>query len=211
MDEPASADSRLQLRLSKELMNVVEDTAFENDETVAELCRRAIAKECRRPELAGVRERGRPAIPVEVNDKNVVVVPAKNAWPIYNLCYAYVCQDGRTFRETTERFAFYCNQEIKQPIPKILEMHEHVKLALGANTGKLDALVRKLLNSGHSFDPFGTVYFLTPADSPETVNLGRPIPNDKKSKHGGTTAFVQAQRYVSLQSLKEAKRTSDLE
>ena len=219
MSEPASADSRLQLRLSADLLTVAVATADENEETVADLCRRAIAIECGRPELAGVRERGRPTLPVTIDesDDKVVIVPARKAWLYYNRKYStfpfsiYVCQNNRRFRQNPKRFAFYCDQEIKQPIPKILDQFDDVKTFPGANTGMLDIVVRELLGIGYPFDRYNSVYFLSPIDSPETVSLEKAIPNDVMDKNGVITAFVQSQRYATLNELKAAQTTSDLE
>ena len=52
---------------------------------------------------------------------------------------------------------------------------------------------------------------LGPSDD-ETIKLEKPIVNDKKDKNGKPTPFTFGQpRYVTLKSLEEASRTSELE
>jgi hypothetical protein len=51
---------------------------------------------------------------------------------------------------------------------------------------------------------------LSAPDSPETLKLAKPIPNDKRSKNGKPTAFTMGQRYVSTDALLHATTTSDL-
>ena len=55
------------------------------------------------------------------------------------------------------------------------------------------------------------VLMLSAPDSPETLRLDRPIPNDKLSKTGKTTAFTVGQRYIANERLRQAKTTSDLD
>ena len=55
------------------------------------------------------------------------------------------------------------------------------------------------------------IFLLSAPDSDKTLDLGRNIPNDKKSKTGKATAFTMSQRYVSSEALVQAKTTSDLD
>jgi hypothetical protein len=55
------------------------------------------------------------------------------------------------------------------------------------------------------------VILLSAPDSPDTLTLPKPVPNDKRSKTGKPTAFTMGQRYVSSEALLEAKTTSDLD
>jgi hypothetical protein len=141
---------------------------------------------------------------------DVVVVPARNAWPEYQQYHAYVCQADRPFQQVT-RMAFYAHGHIHPLIPLILESHDHVEFVLNKYKGQLGELVATLLNDGQrKLDTAYKVVFLSPPDSPDTLNLGRTIPNNLKSETGKTTAFTQNQRYVSSERLKIAKATSDL-
>jgi hypothetical protein len=86
-----------------------------------------------------------------------------------------------------------------------------VEFAPDKHTGKLRDLICANLKAdkrkpGNAYK----VVFLSAPDSPETLKLVHPIPNDLTSKAGKPTAFTQNQRYVSSGRLKVAKTTSDL-
>lgn len=141
---------------------------------------------------------------------DVVVVPARNAWPEYEKYHAYVCQADRPF-QPVDRVAFYSFGQVHPLVPKILESHEHVDFVPGKHKGKMGALIDTLL--GETTRKEGTVYkviLLSPPDSADTLRLDAPIPNNLTSKRGRTTAFTQNQRYVASERLKMAKKTSDL-
>lgn len=81
----------------------------------------------------------------------------------------------------------------------------------GRYDGEVSALVDMLLKK--RLRPEGghfKVVLLSPPDSSETVRLAEPIINDQMSKTGKPTAFTMGQRYVSLQRLMTAKKTSDV-
>jgi len=141
---------------------------------------------------------------------DVVVVPARNAWPEYQRYHAYVCQPDRPFQQVA-RMAFYAHGEIHPLVPLILETHDHVEFLPDRHKGRLGELVATNLKVGQrKLDTAYKVVFLSAPDSPDTLNLGRTIPNDLKTDSGKTTAFTQNQRYVSSGRLKTAKTTSDL-
>jgi len=143
-----------------------------------------------------------------VND--VVVVPARNAWPEYQQYHAYVCQADRSFQQVS-RIAFYAHGQIHPLIPLILESHDHVDFVPDKHNGRLGKIVTILLKDGQrKRDIAYKVIILSAPDSPDTLNLGRTIPNDLKSDSGKTTAFVQNQQYLSSERLKNAKTTSEL-
>jgi hypothetical protein len=141
---------------------------------------------------------------------NVLVVPARNAWPRYQLLSAYVCQPNRAFQRV-ERMAFYCEGRIQVLVPKVLEVHDEVTLLPGSQKNWLNDLIEQVIKLEPSKKgATQKVIRLTPPDDKDTIRLSAPIPNDLKSKAGRPTAFTQSQRYVSLAKLKEAKTTSDL-
>lgn len=145
------------------------------------------------------------------NSNDVVVVAARNAWPEYNDFHAYVCQPNRPFQQVA-RIGFYSKGVIYPLIPKIIAAHDEVEMRKGLHKGPLGALVDHLVETGKR--PEGgsfKVLLLSSPDSPDTVHLRAPIPNDKKSKTGKPTAFTMGQRYVSLEALKDAKTTSGLD
>lgn len=141
---------------------------------------------------------------------DVVVVAARNAWPMYNEIHAYVCQPNRSFQHVT-RIAFYSKGQVYPLVPKILESHDEVMMTKGLYAGVLGDLISRLVDEkqypeGESFK----VMILSAPDSPDTMKLPQPIPNDMKSKSGKVTAFTMGQRYVSSEGLLKAKTTTDL-
>ncbi|MHB8974690.1 MAG: hypothetical protein ACYC4N_30030 [Pirellulaceae bacterium] len=141
---------------------------------------------------------------------DVVVVPARHAWPEYERYHAYICQADRAFQSVT-RVAFYSHGQIYPLVPKILESHDHIDFVPGKHKGKMGALIDTLL--AETTRKEGTVYkvvFLSPPDSADTLKLDAPIPNNLTSKNGQVTAFTQNQRYVTSERLKRAKTTLDL-
>lgn len=144
------------------------------------------------------------------NANDVVVVPARTAWREYLQYHAYVCQPDRPFQQVS-RLAFYSRGQILPQVPLILESHDHVEFVPGKHKGRLGELVSLLLKEGvRKEDTAYKVMFLSPPDSPDTMNLEQPIPNNLTSRAGKPTAFTQNQRYVSSERLRTAKTTSDL-
>ncbi|HTQ40458.1 MAG TPA: hypothetical protein VMJ32_15645 [Pirellulales bacterium] len=143
--------------------------------------------------------------------KDVVVVAARRAWPDYQRNHAYVCQPGRQFQRT-DRMAFYANNQIYQLVPRILDVHDPVEFIPDRHGEKLDNLIKKIIqetpqrkNEQHK------VVFLSAPDSPDTVILSKPIPNDLKTKTGRAAAYTMGQRYTTTILLQKAKSTSDLD
>lgn len=142
---------------------------------------------------------------------DVVVVAARNAWPEYNELHAYVCQPNRPFQQVT-RLGFYSKGVIYPLVPKIMATFDEVEMARNRYEGELGALVHRLLDGGYRPEgDFFKVLLLSAPDSPDTLKLEAPIRNDKRSKTGKPTAFTMGQRYVSSESLRTAKTTSDLD
>lgn len=145
------------------------------------------------------------------NPNDVVVVAARSAWDEYNEIHAYVCQPKRSFQQVS-RIGFYSKGNIYSLVPSILETHDDVEMIRDAYDGNLGALVNRLVDEdrreeGRRFK----VFLLSAPDSPDTLKLPQPIPNDKKSKTGKGTAFTMSQRYVASAALLEANTTSDLD
>jgi len=57
----------------------------------------------------------------------VVIVPAREAYPFYNKCHAYLCPAGRNF-QPVEFMGFYAKQEVKQEFPRILAIVDDIDL-----------------------------------------------------------------------------------
>lgn len=143
----------------------------------------------------------------------VVVVAARNAWPEYKRCSAYICRLRRAFKPV-RRMAFYSQGQVYPLVPSILEMQDEVVLERGRHKGALGKVIDQLIDSipqskknvGHSYK----VFVLSSPDDPRTMKLDGPILNDLESKTGRPTAFTMGQRYVAVKKLQTANATSDL-
>ncbi len=143
-------------------------------------------------------------------DGDVLVVPARNAWPDYGNFSAYICQPNRTFRPV-KRLAFYTGGNIQPLVPSIVKVFESVELTVGKHKGPLGKLIDQLDHEGASqIERVQKVMLLSAPGSAKTIDLGQTIPNDLTADGGRTIAFTQGQRYVTLDALKIAKTTSDL-
>lgn len=145
------------------------------------------------------------------NSNDVVIVAARKAWPEYNEFHPYICQPNRPFQQVS-RIGFYSKGVIYQVVPKIIEVFDEVEMRCGVHKGQLGELVSRLVESGKRNE--GGVFKILLLSSPEsddTIQLSRPIPNDKRSKTGKPTAFTMGQRYVSSEALIRANKTSDLD
>jgi hypothetical protein len=149
--------------------------------------------------------------------KEVLVIPARHAWPLYVEygIHAYICKADRAFQRVTH-VAFYEQNQIQHLVPLILEQHDRVVFEQGRNTGRLGQLVNQALEKSVLPDwpyPWSIhkVLLLSAPDAVETVKLERPIINDLTSNGGPRIAFARNQRYVSLEALRKAKKTSQLE
>ena len=140
----------------------------------------------------------------------VLVVPARQAWPEYQAVHAYICQPNRPF-QPVKRLAFYYSGEIQQVVPTILETWHSVRFEHGKESGWLGELIERLLKEENQDEGMSyKVMKLSAPDDPSTLRLGAPISNNLKSDSGRPVAFTQNQRYVSLEKLKKAKFTSEL-
>lgn len=145
------------------------------------------------------------------NPNDIVVVAARSAWQEYNEIHAYVCQPKRSFQQVS-RIGFYSKGNIYPLVPWVLETHDNVVMERDTHKGELGVLVNRLLDEGRREEGRSfKVFLLSTPDSSDTLKLPRPIPNDKKSKTGKTTAFTMGQRYVASEALLAAKTTTDLD
>ena len=141
---------------------------------------------------------------------DVLVIPARVAWPEYEKFHAYVCQPNRSF-QPVKRIAFYTLGEICPLVPTVLETHESVLFERGGHKGALGKLVNDLLDQALRDEGLRyKVLLLSLPDDPRTLHLESPITNDLQSASGRVIAFTQNQRYVSIEKLKVARRTSEL-
>jgi len=144
------------------------------------------------------------------NANDVVIVAARKAWPEYADFHAYVCQANRPFQQVS-RVGFYSKGVINPMLPKIIGMFDDVEMRSGLYEGELGKLVDHLVETGKR--PEGAMFkvlLLSAPESPDTIHLERPIPNDKRSKSGKPTAFNMGQRYVASEALLTARTTSNV-
>lgn len=151
-----------------------------------------------------------------VTQLDTVVVPAREAWQLYQSSYAYVCQPGRAFRDV-DRIAFYNNREVQPEVPKITHRRDNVRWTKGEadrlessqdkNDRKIATVIQKSHEAGWPTSGEYQVFLLSRPGSPEHRTLPNSIPNQNE---GPGSAFVRKQRYVSLHNLETAKTTADI-
>ncbi len=152
----------------------------------------------------------------------VLVVAARDAWPIYanGELSAYISHP-RPFRASATHIAFYAGGKIQPLVPKIKLTVDELKLTedgISNLEGEQKALAEDLLTGiarhpKRLFQGFtGKVLFLSGPDDGETVRLVGPIANNAEDKNGKRVPFTYgAPRYVTLESLKAASTTSQLD
>lgn len=155
------------------------------------------------------------------SSKEVLVIPARQAWDFYNQHHVYSCPSGRAF-QTVKYIAFYTGNEIRPLVPKILdEPPDPVIVERGKYDGRLGDVVNAMperyemgtLPPGWDLGPGRhlKVFLLSAPDDAETIKLPQPITNDLTATNGQRIAFTQNRRYVSLEALRKARKTSELE
>jgi hypothetical protein len=197
----AHHDSMINVDVPFEIRQVIELASYINTNAAAWL-------ECRSEAMAAYAQR-----PITTVD--TVVVPARNAWSLYQDCRAYVCQPGRTFR-AIERIAFYADREIKQDVPAVLHRRDNVEWSpdeagrLRASCDRHDRKIANVIDRSKEIWTAGRyqVFLLTSPGDTRHRQLPAALPHDG---WGRGSAFVQRQRYVSLHSFETAETTADLQ
>ncbi|MFI5926174.1 hypothetical protein ACIA3K_09305 [Micromonospora sp. NPDC051543] len=146
---------------------------------------------------------------------DTVVVPARDAWGLYESAYAYVCQAGRSF-QPVEYLAFYSQQQIHTEVPKILFRLDNVDWSVGeinrlratgqardARVADIIAASRKLGWTDGRYQVFG----LTGPGAEGHLSLPQPVPHLAR---GRGSAFTQGQRYIVRDRLRRATTTMDI-
>ena len=155
----------------------------------------------------------------------VMVIGARFGWPMYKRLGVYRCSASKPMRslENYDYIAFYTNKAIQ---PRVAKIKSTIEIDI-THQDEIDSLScsqeRKLANElkakvdcynmTHEFDTQYKIMFLSEFDDEEagTVKLEREIINDKEDKNGNLSPFTYGQpRYVTLDSLKKARRTSEL-
>lgn len=151
--------------------------------------------------------------PIAVAD--TAVVAAKDAWPLYQRSYAYVCQPSRFFRPV-DRIAFYVDSHIQIDIPRIQHRRDNIDWSptsadrLRASADPVDRKIARVIDESRSDGWTGgayQVFLLTRVGDPVHRQLVDPLPHRGV---GRGSAFTQRQRYVSLHALETSASTADL-
>jgi hypothetical protein len=196
----AHHDSMINVDIPFEIRNVIELASYIDENAAAWLAggSRAMSVYAERP----------------VAPADTVVVPAKNAWSLYEQCRAYVCRAGRAFR-AVERMAFYADREIKCDIPAVLHRRDDIEWTaeeaerLRTSADRFDRKIAAVIDATGEQSVAGRrqVFLLTSPGDQRHRQLGEALPH---TGAGQGSAFVQKQRYVSLHSLETAVTTADL-
>ena len=208
--KPSALDDRLTWSNFTRLASVVGDILGDDDDPPSEnegFLLRELMSMLRDEGLVGVSAESR-----------VLVVPARFAWPTYQAYGAYVCQPHRSFR-STYRLAFYANGAVQPLVPEIKGIVESMELT-PEGLATLDGDVEKELAAGllAKIETLGSrwgksphkVMFLSGPSDDATMRLERQINNDTLDKNGNNVAYVFGQRYVTLESLRQARLTREL-
>ena len=161
---------------------------------------------------------------IATNESKVVVIAANQGWPMYQKLGIYRCSVSKPMHslKATEYLGFYAEGKIQPLVPRFidevkkldLQRDEEIKVltdpALKERVERLREKVSEL-QQWHEFRDHFRIMFLSGPEDAETVKLGNPVVNDGKYKNGKTAPFVQATRYVTLESLQAATKTSELE
>ena len=147
----------------------------------------------------------------------VMVIPARIAYPLYKHLGAYITKPQAL--RPSHHLAFYVHGKIEPIIPKIELVIDQVQLTPDRISSLDDAKAKDLAlklrndilclndpraNYGVSDGFEAKVLFLSGPDEAGTKRLKEPIINDNQFTYG-------SRRYVTMESLKKASKTSELE
>jgi len=145
----------------------------------------------------------------------VLVLAARFGLDEYLKYGVYMCQPNRTFQPCTH-VAFYAQGAVQPVVPHVLDSVEQVTLT-GEGVQALPNLLPELrdrllalvaqLEADRPDSRWGEdakVLLLSGPGDADTLRLPQAITNDAVSAGGKSVAFVQGQRYVSLERLKAA-------
>ena len=150
--------------------------------------------------------------------ERVMVVSAGKAWPRY-YNKAVMGDIRKPNWNPSDHLAFYTGFEIKAFVPRIKSASNPINITIdGEVEENLDEhqrqVVRKLLDNrykGEEFDEPLMVLFVSGPDDDDTIKLPNPIEVDSIGKNGKRAALMMGGvRYVTLESLRNARYTSDL-
>ncbi|MEI4273195.1 hypothetical protein TEK04_15825 [Klenkia sp. LSe6-5] len=147
-----------------------------------------------------------------------VVVPAAEAWPLYQTVAAYVCQPGRYFQPVSH-VAFYAGGAIQPQVAKIVDRMDHVpwtpqeisrlRATRHPRDLRLAHVIKAARSAGWTGDQYQVFLLTSDSDPPGSghVSLASQVEHGRR---GRGSAYVQRQRYVAVDALEQATTTSDL-
>lgn len=150
---------------------------------------------------------------------DTVVVAAKEAWPLYQEASIYVCQPGRSFRDT-KYIAFYHDRKIEPEFARIKAKFDDViwteenaeKLSKSSDRieKKIGHAIRESRLRGWTGGRYQIFILSSPGEKyPHGAHRSRetPIPHQH---NGRGSAFTMGQMYTSIHKLETADTTDDL-
>ena len=155
----------------------------------------------------------RPVTPLDT-----LILPAADAWGLYESHAVYICPPRRNFRPF-EYVAFYADKEIKPKIAKLRYHRDNVEWSpaeatrLASLTGDSHRFDRKIGAAISASRAMGwtegryQIFLLTNTGDPTTITLPSAIPHNRTGRGKG---FVRRHRYSSHHSLQSATSTDDL-
>ena len=146
--------------------------------------------------------------------EDVLVVPARWAWPLYQAFGVYLCQPERSFR-TARYLGFYADQAIQPVVPQIEQRFSNVSFEVILSDAEADPWLKQTCQtlveqSYFKLTSLNTMFRLTSPNDSRTLRLLQPIVNDWTDKRGRKVAFTMGQRYVRSTALRSARTTTDL-
>lgn len=161
---------------------------------------------------------------IATDESKVVVVAANQGWPMYQDLGIYRCKVDRPMRslKATDYLGFYAGGKIQPLVPRFIDEVKKLDLRRDeeiqaltdpALKERVEGLREKVseLQQWHEFGDHFRIMFLSGPEDAETVKLEKPVVNDEKYKNGKTAPFALGTRYVTLESLQTAAKTSELE
>lgn len=146
---------------------------------------------------------------------DTVIVPAKDAFELYEKTGIYLCQPNRYF-QSVEYMAFYYHQAVQDQVPKIKERIDGVvwnakrAQALSQSDDKRERKMGKRMQTaidlGWNAGSY-QVFVLTRSGEAGHVKLPAPVAHTRR---GTGSAYVRKQRYTSIFKLRLAANTDDL-
>jgi hypothetical protein len=162
-------------------------------------------------------------LPDDYSQKVVIIPASKIAKDDYSKYKLYICQPNRSFQKSNY-LGLYFDKCIFREVPKILAIIENIDIKntkLSVNDIVMidenfdrNYILERFTNFQKEFQGSGganKVIFLSKNELEGTIMLKQDIKNNKRSFSNKVTAFIQKQRYTSLDRLQKAEYKSDLE